>query len=80
MAANDNGKSANPASLFGKQLKKERLARGWSLDELERRTKTAAGHWSRVENGKRPLPSSWQTSWIRSSSAKTTTITSFTKR
>ena len=32
----------------------ERLARGWSLDELARRTGVAAGHWSRIENGKRP--------------------------
>jgi hypothetical protein len=30
------------------------MARGWSLDELSRRTGMAAGHLSRIENGKRP--------------------------
>ena len=44
----------NPAAHFGKQLRKERTARGWSLDELSRATGIAAGHLSRIENGKRP--------------------------
>ncbi len=44
----------NPAAHFGKQLRKERTARGWSLDELSRRVGIAAGHLSRIENGKRP--------------------------
>ena len=44
----------NPASHFGKQVRKERLARGWSLDDLSRVTGIAAGHLSRIENGKRP--------------------------
>jgi transcriptional regulator with XRE-family HTH domain len=44
----------NPAQHFGRQLRKERLARGWSLDELSRRTGIAAAHLSRIENGKRP--------------------------
>jgi hypothetical protein len=48
------GKPANPVSHFGKQLKKERLAHGWSLPELSRRTGIDAGHLSRIENGKRP--------------------------
>jgi transcriptional regulator with XRE-family HTH domain len=48
------GKADNPVSHFGKQLKKERLARGWSLPELSRRTGIDAGHLSRIENGKRP--------------------------
>jgi transcriptional regulator with XRE-family HTH domain len=39
---------------FGKQVKKERLARGWSLPELERQTGIDAGHWSRIERGVRP--------------------------
>jgi transcriptional regulator with XRE-family HTH domain len=51
MAGNGGG---NPVSHFGRQVRKERLARGWSLDELARRTDIAAGHWSRIENGKRP--------------------------
>jgi len=48
------GKTGNPVSHFGRQLKKERLARGWSLPELSRRTGIDAGHLSRIENGKRP--------------------------
>jgi lambda repressor-like predicted transcriptional regulator len=35
-------------------VKKERLARGWSLDELAARTGLAASHLSRIENGRRP--------------------------
>jgi len=48
------GKPSNPVSHFGKQLKKERLAHGWSLPELSRRSGIDAGHLSRIENGKRP--------------------------
>jgi len=48
------GKVVNPVSHFGRQLKKERLAHGWSLPELSRRTGIDAGHLSRIENGKRP--------------------------
>jgi transcriptional regulator with XRE-family HTH domain len=44
----------NPASHFGRQVKKERLARGWSLDELARQTGINAAHFSRIENGHRP--------------------------
>jgi len=51
MAGNSGG---NPVSHFGRQVRKERLARGWSLEELARRTGVAAGHWSRIENGRRP--------------------------
>jgi hypothetical protein len=39
---------------FGRQLRKERLARGWDLDELSRRTGVNAGHLSRIERGVRP--------------------------
>jgi transcriptional regulator with XRE-family HTH domain len=48
------GRATNPATHFGRQLKKERLARGWSLPELSKRTGIDAGHLSRIENGKRP--------------------------
>jgi transcriptional regulator with XRE-family HTH domain len=48
------GKSSNPVSHFGRQLKKERLAHGWSLPEMSHRTGIDAGHLSRIENGKRP--------------------------
>ena len=46
--------SVNPLAHFGKQVKKERLARGWSLPQLETRTGIDAGHWSRIERGVRP--------------------------
>ena len=47
--------SSNPAfAHFGRQMKKERLARGWGLDELSRRTGINPGHLSRIENGRRP--------------------------
>jgi transcriptional regulator with XRE-family HTH domain len=46
--------SGNPSGLFGKQVRKQRLARGWSLDELSARTGIVSGHLSRIENGKRP--------------------------
>jgi transcriptional regulator with XRE-family HTH domain len=42
------------AGHFGRQMRKERLAHGWSLDELSRRTGINAAHLSRIENGKRP--------------------------
>lgn len=44
----------NSSGLFGKQVRKQRAARNWSLDELARRTEIAAGHLSRIENGRRP--------------------------
>jgi hypothetical protein len=51
MAENSRG---NPATHFGKQMRKERMARGWSLTEFARLTGINAGHLSRIENGKRP--------------------------
>jgi transcriptional regulator with XRE-family HTH domain len=55
-ASDMTGKSTgNPAfSHFGRQMKKERLAHGWGLDELSRRTGINPGHLSRIENGRRP--------------------------
>jgi ribosome-binding protein aMBF1 (putative translation factor) len=44
----------NPLTHFGKQVKKERLARGWSLPELAHQTGIDAGHWSRIERALRP--------------------------
>jgi transcriptional regulator with XRE-family HTH domain len=46
--------SGNPATHFGRQLRKERLAHGWGLRELAARTGIDVGHLSRIENGKRP--------------------------
>jgi transcriptional regulator with XRE-family HTH domain len=51
MAGNPAG---NPATYFGKQMKRERIARGWALTEFAQRIGYDAGHISRVENGKRP--------------------------
>jgi transcriptional regulator with XRE-family HTH domain len=51
MAANSGG---NPATHFGRQMKKERLARGWSLREFSARTGISFTHLSRIENGHRP--------------------------
>jgi transcriptional regulator with XRE-family HTH domain len=51
MAVNGTG---NPATYFGKQMKKERLARGWSLREFAAHTGVNIAHASRIENGKRP--------------------------
>jgi hypothetical protein len=44
----------NPLTHFGRQVRKERLARGWSLDEMAARTGLAAPYWSQIENGRRP--------------------------
>ena len=50
MPGNQNGAGGH----FGRQMRKERVAHGWSLPELAQRTGYDAGHLSRVENGKRP--------------------------
>jgi transcriptional regulator with XRE-family HTH domain len=47
-------KESGVAGHFGRQVRKERLAHGWSLDELSRRTGINAAHLSRIENGRRP--------------------------
>ena len=44
----------SPASHFGRQVKKERTLRGWSIAELGKRTGIDPGHLSRIESGKRP--------------------------
>lgn len=51
VAANDGG---NPAKHFGKQMRKERLARGWSLREFAARSGVDMATASLIENGKRP--------------------------
>jgi len=42
------------AGHFGRQMKKERLARGWSILEFAQRMGVDPAHLGRVENGKRP--------------------------
>ena len=54
MAGNTDQGSVTAVTHFGRQVRKERLARGWSIHELSARTGIAAGHLSRIENGKRP--------------------------
>jgi transcriptional regulator with XRE-family HTH domain len=51
MALN-NGNSAS--THFGRQMRKERLAHGWSLREFHARTGIDIGHASRIETGKAP--------------------------
>jgi hypothetical protein len=45
---------SNPATHFGRQMRKERLARGWSLREFSAKTGINIGNASRIENGHRP--------------------------
>jgi transcriptional regulator with XRE-family HTH domain len=58
MAATNGGGSAkpigNPAKHFGKQMRKEREARGWSLREFAARSGINYTTASLIENGKRP--------------------------
>lgn len=44
----------NPATHFGRQMRKERLSRGWSLREFSERIEMNIGSLSQIENGKRP--------------------------
>jgi transcriptional regulator with XRE-family HTH domain len=45
---------ANPVTHFGRQMRKERLARGWSLREFAARTGINIAQASRIETGKGP--------------------------
>jgi transcriptional regulator with XRE-family HTH domain len=58
MAANNGGSYAkqegNPAQHFGKQMRKERLALGWSLREFSARSGVNYTTASLIENGRRP--------------------------
>lgn len=49
------GMAANSAAThFGRQMRKERIAHGWSIREFSERAGMDAGHLSRIENGRRP--------------------------
>jgi transcriptional regulator with XRE-family HTH domain len=50
--AENNG--GNPVTHFGRQMHKERLARGWSLREFAARSGINFANASQIENGKRP--------------------------
>jgi len=56
MALN-NGNSVS--THFGRQMRKERLAHGWSLREFHARTGVDIGHASRIETGKAPTKSAY---------------------
>jgi transcriptional regulator with XRE-family HTH domain len=45
---------ASPSTHFGRQMKKERLAHGWTLREFSARTGIDFSQASRIENGKQP--------------------------
>ena len=44
----------NPARYFGRQVRKARLAAGWTLAEFGQRIGYDPGQISRIENGRRP--------------------------
>ncbi len=46
--------NGNLAAHFGYMMRKERLAKGWTLRELSARTDINFSHLGRIENGKRP--------------------------
>jgi transcriptional regulator with XRE-family HTH domain len=46
--------TSNPVRYFGHQVRKARLAAGWTLAEFGQRTGYDPAHLGRIENGKRP--------------------------
>jgi transcriptional regulator with XRE-family HTH domain len=46
--------TSNPARYFGRQVRRARVAAGWTLAEFGQRIGYDAGQISRIENGKRP--------------------------
>jgi transcriptional regulator with XRE-family HTH domain len=78
--ANNGGLSV--ATHFGRQIRKARTAKGWTLRELSRRSEVDAGTISRIENGTRaptlavalamdrvfPERTGWFADWVRESS------------
>jgi transcriptional regulator with XRE-family HTH domain len=54
MAGMSGSEPGGVAGHFGRQVRRDRLAHGWSISELARRAKIDAAHLSRVENGRRP--------------------------
>jgi transcriptional regulator with XRE-family HTH domain len=49
-----SGIKSDPVRYFGRQVRKERLAAGWTLAEFGQRTGYDPAHISRIESGKRP--------------------------
>jgi len=54
MAGMNGSGAGGVAGHFGRQVRRDRLAHGWSIAELARRAGIDAAHLSRVENEKRP--------------------------
>jgi hypothetical protein len=54
MIAMTGNNAGNPVTHFGRQMRKERLARGWTLREMSTHTGVAFAHLSRIETGNRP--------------------------
>jgi transcriptional regulator with XRE-family HTH domain len=54
MTGTNGSSTGGVAGHFGRQVRRDRLAHGWSTAELARRAKLDAAHLSRVENGRRP--------------------------
>jgi transcriptional regulator with XRE-family HTH domain len=54
MAGTNGSSTGGVAGHFGHQVRRDRLAHGWSIAELARRANLDAAHLSRVENGRRP--------------------------
>lgn len=49
-----SGGTSNPVRYFGRQVRKARLAKGWTLAEFGQRIGYSPGAISRIENGHRP--------------------------
>jgi ribosome-binding protein aMBF1 (putative translation factor) len=47
-----NGKGV--AGHFGRQMRRDRLAHGWSITELAKRSGISGAHLGRIESGLRP--------------------------
>jgi transcriptional regulator with XRE-family HTH domain len=49
-----SGSTSDPVRYFGRQVRRARLAKGWTLEEFGQRIGYSRGAISRIENGKRP--------------------------
>jgi transcriptional regulator with XRE-family HTH domain len=49
-----SGSTSDPVRYFGRQVRKARLAKGWTLAEFGQRVGYSRGAISRIENGRRP--------------------------
>lgn len=54
MAGTNGNNLGGVAGHFGRQMRRDRLAHGWTIAELAQRVGLNAAHLSRIENGMRP--------------------------